>query len=511
MASSHLLTAAERAQNQQQARAHFRANYGIDMDDATFHPDGTPAWDVQADPYAAFLAAKRYSAEGSGFAVSESALPDALYPFQRELVQWALARGRAALFCDTGLGKTILQLVWADQVARHANGNVLILTPLAVSHQTVREGEKFGIDVRRSTDGTAHRGITVTNYERLEHFDPADFAGVVCDESAILKSFDGARRTAITQFMRQVPYRLLCSATPAPNDYTELGTSSEALGHLGHIDMLNRFFVNERQTTSTRRHRTDAMYRKESEWRFKGYAEPHFWRWVASWARAIRRPSDLGAYDDGPFILPALIEREHMIESTVALPGMLFPVEAVSLHEQRVERRTTLTARCERVAELVSHDRPALVWCHLNDEGDLLERSISGAVQVSGSEPDESKEEKLLAFASGQARVLVTKPRIAAWGLNLQHCAHTTFFPSHSYEQYYQGVRRCWRYGQTQPVTVDVVTTTGEQRVLANLQTKARAADAMFSQLVAAMNDALSIDRTDIYTLPARAPVWLSA
>jgi len=459
--------------------------------------------------YATFLATKRTLSDLSGFEVAPEALHPGLFPFQRSLVQWALRQGRAALFCDTGLGKTLQQLVWAEQVVRRTNGNVLIVTPLAVSHQTTREGERFGIEVQRSSDGTAHRGITVTNYERLHYFDPDAFTGLVCDESAILKSFDGARRTAITRFMRRLPYRLLCSATPAPNDYTELGTSSEALGYLGHVDMLNRFFVNARQTTSTRSG-GGRLWRKESEWRFKGHAEPAFWRWVCSWARAMRKPSDLG-FDDGPFRLPPLEEREHVVESAEALPGMLFPVEAVTLQEQRAERRRTLDERCQMVATLVDHDRPALVWAHLNAEGDRLERLIPGAVQVSGADPDEAKEEKLMAFTAGAARVLVTKPTIAGWGLNLQHCAHVTFFPSHSYEQYYQGVRRCWRFGQQSPVTVDIVTTAGERRVLANLQSKVKANEAMFGRLVAVMNDALGLERRDGYIHTPRLPAWLAA
>lgn len=459
--------------------------------------------------YSTFLDMKRHSAIGEGIEVPIGALNPHLFDFQRELVQWALHRGRAALFCDTGLGKTLQQLAWADEVVRRTGGNVLVVTPLAVSHQTIREGEKFGVEVTRSSDGTAHRGVTVTNYERLHHFDPQDFVGVVCDESAILKSFDGARRQEITAFMRKVPYRLLCSATPAPNDYTELGTSSEALGYLGHVDMLTRFFKNDQNNIAQRR-----AYRGQSGagdgkfWRFKGHAEDPFWRWVCSWARAIRKPSDIG-YDDGRFELPSLHERQHVVTSKTTPAGMLFAVDAITLAEQRDERRRTISERCERVAELVNHDQPALVWCHLNDEGDMLERLIPGAVQVSGADSDEAKEEKLIAFASGEARVLVTKPRIAGWGLNFQHCAHVTFFPSHSYEQYYQGVRRCWRFGQTRPVVVDIVTTEGERRVLENLQTKAAAADVMFGRLVAMMNDAMGVQRNDAYTVREEIPAWL--
>lgn len=458
----------------------------------------------ETDNYAAFLQNKRQGGRGDGFAVRSHELPAALFDWQHDLVRYALAQGRAALFEDCGLGKTLQELAFADAVVQHTGGNVLILTPLAVSHQTVMEGEKFGIEVRRSMDGTAHRGITVTNYERLHYFDPADFVGVVVDESACLKAFETVRRAAITAFCRKMRFRLLCSATPAPNDYTELGTSSEALGHLGHMDMLNRFFKNDKNTSSNNAH-----YGQATHWRFKGHAEEPFWRWVCSWVRAIRRPSDMG-YADGDFILPPLVERQHVVDSDT-LDGMLFPVEAVTLREQRAERRQTLERRCAMVASLVDHDQPALVWCHLNAEGDLLERSIPGAVQVSGSESDEAKEEKLLAFASGEARVLVTKPSIAGWGLNFQHCAHETFFPSHSFEQYYQAVRRCWRYGQTRPVTVDIVTTEGERRVLANLQAKAAAADAMFTRLVALMHEGQQISTLDIYTRPATAPTWLTA
>lgn len=397
-----------------------------------------------------------------------------------------------------------MQLVWAENVARHTNGNVLIVAPLAVSHQTVHEGEKFGVDVRRSTDGTTHQ-ITVTNYERLHLFDPNDFAGVVCDESSILKSYDGATRGAITAFARKIRYRLLATATAAPNDYIELGTSSEALGYLGHMDMLNRFFKNDLNNSATGRMRGEVI-----KWRFKGHAETPFWRWVCSWARALRRPSDLG-FDDREFVLPPLTETDHLVEANSIPDGMLFALPAVGLKEQREERRRTIEERCAMVARLVNDTgEPALVWCHLNDEGDLLESLIPDAVQVSGADSDDAKEEKLLAFADGKARVLVTKPKIGGFGLNFQHCAHVTFFPSHSFEQYYQGVRRCWRFGQKRPVRVDVITTEGERNVLANLQAKAAKADAMFTNLVAEMNRAIHIDRASDFTRKEETPSWLS-
>lgn len=460
--------------------------------------------------YAAFLERKAQVGSRDGFA--PIFMPSSLFDFQSALVEWAVRVGRSGIFADCGMGKTPMQLAWAENVVRHTNGRVLILTPLAVSHQTIREAQKFYIEAYRSHDGCAQPGITVTNYERLHLFDPADFQGVVCDESSILKNFDGALRGRITAFMRKLKYRLLCTATAAPNDYTELGTSSEALGHLGHVDMLQRFFKNDQNTVKPMMYRNKGQnFQQRAErakWRFKGHAEEAFWRWVCSWARAVRRPSDLG-FDDGAFTLPPLVEREHAVEAKSLPDGMLFALPAVGLTEQREERRRTLVERCEKVAALVDHGRPALVWCHLNTEGDLLEKLIPGAVQVSGSDSDAVKEERLLGFQSGAFRVLVTKPKIGAWGLNFQHCSHVTFFPSHSFEQFYQGVRRCWRFGQTEPVTVDVVTTEGEKDVLANLQHKAKAADRMFSRLVVHMNQQLSVRRVDNFNEKEKVPAWL--
>ena len=451
--------------------------------------------------YADFLERKTQLSGNHGFAPVW--MPDFLMDFQAALVDWSVRKGRAAILADCGLGKTAMLLVWAENVARKTGGRVLILVPLAVAHQTISEAQKFGIDATRSTDGTAHR-ITVTNYERLHYFSPGDFVGCVCDESSILKSFDGSRRGEITAFMRKLPYRLLDTATAAPNDYIELGTSSEALGYLGHMDMLNRFFKNDLNNSARGRMRGEVI-----KWRFKGHGELPFWRWVCSWARACRRPSDLG-FDDTRFVLPPLIETEHLVDVQSAADGMLFSLPAVGLKEQREERRRTIEDRCSRVADLVNRTgEPALVWCHLNEEGDTLERMIPDAVQVSGKDSDDAKEERMIAFAEGKARVLITKPKIGAWGLNFQHCAHVTFFPSHSFEQYYQGVRRSWRFGQTRPVRVDIVTTEGEKGVLKNLQRKAAQADRMFSSLVAEMNAALAIDRASQPTKTTEVPQWL--
>jgi hypothetical protein len=451
--------------------------------------------------YEAFLAGKVHHKGADGF--SPLWVPDRAFPFQESLLEWSCEMGRSATFADCGLGKSLLQLAWAENVVRHTNGRVLILTPLAVSHQTVAEGAKFGIEVKRSGDGRPAGAITVTNYERVHLFDPADFVGVVCDESSILKNFDGAIKSRVTDFMRKLRYRGLYTATAAPNDFTELGTSSEALGHLGHMDMLQRFFRNDQNNSAMGRH-----YGKAAQWRFKGHAEEPFWRWVCSWARAVRKPSDLGFPDDG-FALPPMVEREHVVESRTLPEGMLFALPAVTLQEQREERRRTIEERCERVAELASHDSPAMVWCHLNREGDLLERLVPGAVQVSGSDDDDAKEEKLLGFSRGEFRVLVTKPKIGAWGLNFQHCAHVLTFPSHSYEQYYQSVRRCWRFGQQRQVAVDIVTTEGELGVLANLQQKAERAERMFARLVELMGQHIHISGERSFPLTEEVPSWL--
>lgn len=461
--------------------------------------------------YQEFLERKAQLGDAHGF--EPLWMPDFLFDFQKALVDWAVRRGRAAIFADCGLGKTPMQLVWAENVVRKTNKPVLIVTPLAVSYQTIEEAAKFHIDAGRSTGGSFTKGawIVVTNYERLHNFDASHFAGMVCDESSILKNFDGVRKAEVTEFMRKMPYRLLCTATAAPNDYIELGTSSEALGELGHMDMLTRFFRNDQNNASHRiMHRMRWNHKEPGKlWRFKGHAEVPFWRWVCSWARACRKPSDLGFDDDG-FILPPISETQFTVAAREPRPDMLFDLPAVGLHEQRQERRRTITERCEKVAELVEKTDASLVWCHLNPEGDLLERLIPDATQVSGKDSDTEKEEALIAFARGQLRVLITKPKIGAWGLNLQRCAHVTFFPSHSYEQYYQGVRRCWRFGQKRKVKVDVVSTEGERDVLANLQRKAGQASRMFDALVEHMNQAQTIRAARSADKPMEVPPWLS-
>lgn len=463
--------------------------------------------------YETFLNSKRQYGADSGF--DPVWMPGMLFDFQSAMVEWALRKGRAAIFADCGMGKTMMQLTWAENVARHTGRPVLILTPLAVAFQTEREAEKMGIEARHRREGRKNGdGIVVTNYERLHHFDPADFAGVVCDESSILKGFDGATRAAVTEFMRRTPYRLLCTATAAPNDYIELGTSSEALGVMGHIDMLQRFFkaLNGSYAQGGSSSNGPKRFSKtphSSNFRFRGHAERDFWRWVCSWARAMQKPSDLG-FDDGPFRLPDLRVEEHRVIARKKPEGLLFDLPAVSLQEQREELRRSLPERCEMAAAIANgHGEAAVAWCHLNDEGTTLERLISGAVNVQGSDSEERKEEVFRAFADGGVRVLVSKPSIAGFGLNWQHCARMTYFPSHSYEQYYQSVRRCWRFGQRREVVVDCITTEGQDRVMANLRRKAEAADQMFGQLVAMMRDELRIEKQNHYTRKMEVPAWL--
>lgn len=452
--------------------------------------------------YSLFLDKKLHYGANHGFAPVW--MPSALFDYQIALVEWAISKGRAAIFADCGLGKTFMQLTWAENVARYTNGRVLILTPLAVAFQTVEEGEKIGVEIKhRRTGLESGDRIVVTNYERLKYFNPEDFQGVVCDESSILKGFDGETRKAVTDFMRRRPYRLLCTATAAPNDYIELGTSAEALGYMGAQDMLNKFFKKAEQTTSAHQEHMAGVFR------LRPHAERDFWRWVCSWARAIRKPSDLG-FEDGHFQLPALVINSHEVKTSKLREGLLFDLPAVGLAEQRSDLRNSIEERCRMAADLVnSHGKPALVWCNLNEEGTRLTKLIKGAVEVAGKDSEEHKEDAFSGFANGSIRVLVTKPTIGGFGLNFQHCAHQTYFPSHSYEQYYQSVRRCWRFGQKNPVVVDLVTTAGQSNVMANLKRKSEQADKMFDQLVQMMWQELNIQKTNKYTQPATAPSWL--
>jgi SNF2 family DNA or RNA helicase len=458
------------------------------------------------EKYSQLLERKRHAYDNSGF--NPVFMPDMLFDFQKSLIEWAIVKGRSAIFADCGLGKSAMEMTYAENVARKTNGRVLILTPLAVSLQMVDEGEKFGIESARSADGKFPQTakIVVTNYERLHYFNPADFVACVADESSILKNCDGVTRAAVTDFMRKMSFRLLCTATPSPNDLIELGTSSEALGYMGFNDMLSTFFKKDqdRKTHS----RKDEF--RSGVWRFRGHAESHFFHWVCSWARACRKPSDLGFADD-KFHLPPLHTRETVVDCNEPLDGMLFSMPAVGLSEQRQERRRTLEIRCEAASERINaHKSPAVAWCYLNDESKALKNAIPDAVEVSGSDSMEAKEEAFIAFAKGSIRVLVTKPEIAGFGLNWQHCAHQTFFPSHSFEQFHQAIRRSWRFGQTKPVIVDIITSEGERGVLANLMRKSEQAEKLFTNLVSLMGEANTFKQETRNNTQQKLPQWLS-
>lgn len=456
--------------------------------------------------YAEFVANKSQVGGNAGF--DPLWMPEFLFDFQRSLVEWAVRKGRAAIFADCGLGKTPMQLVWAENVARKTGKPVLIMTPLAVAQQTKREADKFGIDATVSRNGECKKaGIIVTNFEQLHQFASEDFAGAVVDESSCLKAFDGKRRKFITRFMSKMEYRLLCTATPSPNDFIEMGTSAEALGVMTQSDMLGYFFTASENMRHTLMKEDDFWNR--TKWSFKPHAETPFWRWVCSWARACSRPEDLG-FNGDKFKLPPLNYHDHIIDIPFIPPGEMFPRPAISLHEQRIERKRTIAERCDKVKEIVtSHDKQAIVWCHFNDEGDTLAEIIPGAVQVAGSDKDEDKESRLNDFALGNIRVLVTKPKIGCWGLNLQKCGEMTFFPSFSFEQLYQGVRRCWRFGRREAVNVHMVCAEGESAVTARLKEKQEKSTKMFREIVLNMQNEMKLVSEDRHHKPLELPSWM--
>lgn len=454
--------------------------------------------------YQSFLSNKAQLYGKFGFAPHY--MPPMAKDFQAHLIEWALVKGRAAVFADCGLGKTLIQLACAENVVRETNKPVLILTPLAVANQTVREGEKFGIECERVSDGNiaGKAKIVVTNYERLHYFDHTQFSGCICDESSILKNVNGKHKAQIIEFMRRMKYRFLFTATAAPNDYMELGNSSECLGDLGYMDMLAKYFKNEQNNLHAVRN-----WGEGGKWRFRGHAERDFWRWVCSWARAMRKPSDLGFSDDG-YHLPQLVMTEHVVRAMQHNPDYLFELPSRDLKEQRDEQRRSVKERCTAAAEFLSDaTTPAVAWCHLNEESTLLKNTIPGAVELKGGDKDERKEEVLEAFQNGEITNLVTKPKIAGFGLNWQHCAWHSFFPSHSFEQFYQSVRRSWRFGQENDVHVGIISSDGNAGVLANMKRKAANADKLFEQLVQLMNDELAFERINKFTKEVEAPKWL--
>jgi len=451
---------------------------------------------------------KKRTQSDENFGVEFSTQNKYLFDFQKVLVDWSLRKGRSAIFADCGLGKSLMELDWARNIAEKTNKRVLLITPIAVGEQMLKESEKFSIgDVSRSKTGELKTKIIITNYERLHYFNPEDFIGIILDESSILKNFNGAIKHALNVFMRKIKYRLLATATAAPNDFIELGTSSEVLGYLGYMDMLSKFFKNDQNNCAVRGNK--GRYTESVKWRLKGHSHDSFWRWVTSWARAVRKPSDLG-FCDKDFILPKLEENEHNLGvSRKPLPEFLFTFPAVGLKQVRDERRATIGDRCEFAASIANnHNDNVVLWCNLNDEGDLLEKLIPDSVQVSGKDTDDSKEQKLQDFTAGKIRVLITKPKIGAWGLNWQHCNKVIFFPNYSYEQYYQAIRRCWRFGQKKEVKVDLIYTEGDQNVIDNLRRKQSQADEMFSRLVNEMNNSLSINNIKTFKNRTEIPSW---
>lgn len=414
--------------------------------------------------YQEFLARKAVAARPSGL-TEFGELSPVLFPFQRTVVERAIRAGRYAMFLDTGLGKTLCQLEWA----RRMPGEVLILAPPAVAPQSVREGkDKLGMEVHHSKDGSVRGKVTITNYERMHYFDLTRFSAVVLDESSILKSFTGKTRNLLVESFRNTPYRLACTATPSPNDHTELGNHAEFLGVMTTGQMQARWFVNDTGDTGT--------------WRLKGHAQADFWRWVATWAACVSKPSDAGG-DDTPFILPPVTTAMHVVE-TQARPdidsGSLFGFTELSATNIYADKRATLRERVEKSAELASTNEPTIIWCESNDESKALRDAIPNSVEVRGSDDPDEKESKLDAFSRGDVLKIITKPSIAGFGLNWQHCAHVIFASlSFSYESFYQAIRRSWRFGQKRPVHVDVVIAESEQGVWRTVREKMEAHDEM--------------------------------
>lgn len=419
--------------------------------------------------YGEFLERKAYRVVESGFAPFPIVVP--MFPFQEAIARWAIRKGRAAVFADTGLGKTRMQLEWARQVAEKTSGRVLILTPLAVADQTVREATICGVAASHSLAGEINAPIVVANYERLHYFNPTAFAGIVLDESSILKSYSGKTRNELIAAFGATPYRLACTATPAPNDHEELGNHSEFLGVMPRIEMLAEFFCHDGGDTST--------------WRLKGHAGEVFWKWLASWAVTCRKPSDLGFSDDA-YALPPLEVNHEVVSSPPGDAGMLFYADALTLEEQRAARRATIETRVNAAVRVADGlDEPILIWCDLNSEQDALEHAFGSlAFSVRGSDTLEEKELAIRGWIAGERPVMLSKASIMGFGLNLQHCRRMAFVGvTHSFEAFYQAVRRCWRFGQTRPVTCHVITSEAEGAVVANLRRKEADAERMHSAM----------------------------
>jgi len=428
--------------------------------------------------YDKFLEAKRFTPVVSGLTEVPPLCP-AMFPHQRDVTGWALRLGRAAAFLGTGMGKSLIELEWARCVYEHTGVPVLLLAPLAVAYQMVTEGQKFGIHTKycKHPEDAADEHIVVTNYERLEHFDAEDYSGVVLDESSILKSFDGATRQALIDTFRDTPYKLAATATPAPNDHMELGNHAEFLGVMTATEMLSMFFTHDGGETQ--------------KWRLKGHARTEFWKWVCSWAVNIRKPSDVG-YDDGPFILPPLRYHEHIVDVDTPSEGMLFAMPAETLGERLAARRSTVDDRVREVVRIVEAEPEEtwLIWCNLNRESEAINAAIPDSVELTGSDPPEEKARLSLEFAQGEIPVMVSKASILGFGVNYQVCSHMIFAGvNDSWEQFFQAIRRCWRFGQTEPVHVHIIAASTEGNVLENLKRKEREAENMAEEMQANMQD----------------------
>ncbi len=449
------------------------------------------------DEYLDFLEKKKHSSSNEGFDVNF--IPAIAFDFQAAIIKKAILRGRIAVFADTGLGKTLIQLSIAQNIINKTNKKVLILTPLAVAFQFILEANKIGIDdIEYSKNGVHTKKIVVCNYERLHYFNEKDFVCVILDESSILKNFDGAIKQKITSFIKKIQYRFLSTATPSPNDYIELGTSSEALGQLGYTDMLSRFFKNNNNNSV--KIGQIGLARQGLEWYLKPHAERDFWKWVSQWAIAIRKPSDLG-YSDEMYKLPKLIENSHMItnENPLAINGQtqMFNFPAVNFFEIKAETRNTIEQRCEKAVECASGHDTSVYWVNLNDEAKIIKSLDGNCMEVKGDMDIDKKEEILIAFSKGEISKLITKTSITAFGLNWQHCNHTTYFPTYSYEQYYQAIRRFWRFGQKKDVFVDLVLSDGQTRVMESLRVKKEKANDMFTKLSENVNSIYEIQKRE--------------
>lgn len=453
--------------------------------------------------YADFISAKRHSLGNFGF--EPTWMPDSAFDFQRSIITKAVRKGRMGVFADTGLGKTLIQVAAAANVILHTNKNVLILTPLAVAFQFIDEAERIGVDdIEHTRDGKFTKKIVVCNYERLHYLNPDDFVCVMLDESSILKNFAGKTRDDIVAFIKRVPYRFLATATPSPNDFIELGNSSEALGYMGYMDMLTKFFKsNQNSVDSNNRNIGEKFY-------LKPHAERDFFAWVNQWSVMVKKPSDLGFSDKG-YELPALHTKKHLVHNsrTWCIDGQtsLFAMPAKSMTEVREEQKLTVAERCEKAVDLAK-GKTSVYWCNLNEESSLLAELDTDSVEILGGMSIEKKEEILVAFARGEIKRLVTKARMTSMGLNWQHCNHTVFFPTWSYEQYYQAIRRFWRFGQKREVTCDMVISDGQERVLEALEQKTQKAIELYGNLVAAANRDYSI-KTKEFNKSIKLPGFL--